>query len=129
MRDVLLDTHAFLWFVSGDSRLGEKAETLIADTGVTKHLSIASVWEIAIKSQLKKLTLGTDYDTFVREYITGRELELVPIELAHLSVYASLPLHHRDPFDRLIIAQAMAHEFPILTRDPNYADYDIDVVW
>ena len=129
MRDVLLDTHAFLWFVSADPRLGEKAESLIGDPRITKHISIASVWEIAVKTQLKKLTLGTDYDSFVREFITDRELELVPIELGHLSVVASLPLHHRDPFDRLIIAQSIALDLPVLTRDSSYADYEIEVVW
>jgi len=129
VKALLLDTHAFLWFVTDDPRLAGTAASLIADAGIAKHISLASLWEIAIKSQLEKLNLGTGYDTFFQEYITAREVELIPIDLRHLSVYSSLPLHHRDPFDRMIIAQAIALDLPIVTRDPNYAAYRIDVVW
>ena len=129
MKALLLDTHAFLWFVTDDPRLTDNAASLIADVGITKHISLASLWEIAIKSQLKKLNIGKDYDAFVQEYITTREVELIPIDLRHLSVYSSLPLHHRDPFDRMIIAQATALDLPIVTSDPNYAAYRVDVVW
>jgi len=129
VKAILLDTHAFLWFVTDDPRLTDAAAALIADVGITKHISLVSLWEIAIKSQLQKLNLGTNYDAFVQEYITAREVELIPIDLRHLSVYSSLPLHHHDPFDRMIIAQATALDLPIVTRDPNYASYRVEVVW
>lgn len=129
MKGLLLDTHVFLWFVMDDPRLTDTAASLIADIGLSKHISLASLWEIAIKSQLKKLNLGTSYDTFVQEYITAREVELIPIDLGHLSVYSSLPLHHHDPFDRMLIAQAIALDIPIATRDPNYAAFKVEVVW
>ena len=129
MTDLLLDTHTFLWFVADDPRLSQTAAELIEDSDTTKHLSLASVWEIAIKSQLGKLRLGTTYDAFVQEAIVQRDVQLTEIRIGHLSQYAALPLHHRDPFDRLVIAQAMTEQFAIVTRDPNYKAYDVEVFW
>ena len=129
MSAVLLDTHAYLWFVFDDPRLSPQAADLIEDPTRAKLLSIVSVWEIVIKSQLGKLRLGMPLDDFVTRCIRERDLELVGVELPHLLVYGGLPLHHRDPFDRLLVAQAMTLSVPIVTGDGAFDDYGVDVLW
>lgn len=129
MSAVLLDTHAFLWFVFADPRLTEYAARVVEDPDSTKLLSVVSIWEIVIKNQLGKLSLGVPIEDFVDRYIAGAELELVGIELPHLLAYARLPLHHRDPFDRLLVAQADALSVPILTADAAFGGYDVETLW
>jgi PIN domain nuclease of toxin-antitoxin system len=126
---VLLDTGAFLWFVFDDSRLSPLADRVISDPKVESLLSIVSLWEIAIKTQIGKHTLGTSFTAFIDETILGRKVELLPIEIAHLIAYESLPLHHRDPFDRLLLAQAKSLHVPMVTMDQNFANYDIEILW
>jgi PIN domain nuclease of toxin-antitoxin system len=126
---VLLDTHAFLWFVFDDPRLSSTAEATLGDPRVTKLLSVTSLWEIVIKSQLRKLRLGMGLEQFFEVYVTGSELELVALELGHLLGYHALPLAHRDPFDRMLVAQARALRVPVLTADPAFAPYDVKVIW
>ena len=125
----LLDTHAFLWFVFDDPRLSSDAAELIADDAVEKHVSIAGLWEIVIKAQLGRLGLGTDVPTFLERHVARRKLGVVPLELEHLVVYGRLPLHHKDPFDRILIAQAEALGLPVVTSDPAFAAYRIKTVW
>ena len=129
LKRLLLDTHAFLWFVFNDSRLSDRAKALIPQQDTVKLLSVASLWEITIKSQLGKLTLGTSLDEFFEECVERRLVETVGIELAHLVAYSNLPLLHRDPFDRLIVAQAQTLRVPILSGDHRFADYGVEVVW
>jgi PIN domain nuclease of toxin-antitoxin system len=126
---VLLDTHALLWFVFDDPRLSSIAEATIADPRVTKLLSVTSLWEIVIKSQLGKLRLGMKLEDFLDVHVTGSEIELVALELGHLLGYHSLPLAHRDPFDRMLVAQAGALGVPVLTADPAFALFDVKVIW
>ncbi len=129
MKHVLLDTHAFLWFVFDDPRLSSRAASLINRSDVEKTLSIASVWEIVIKEQLGKLQLGMSIGKFVRDFIDGRELTLLDIELSHLLEYSSLPLTHRDPFDRLLVAQARSLGIPIVTADKKLSSYGVKLLW
>lgn len=129
MKPLLLDTHAFLWFVFNDPRLSEPAAAAISDSESEPILSIASLWEITIKRQLGKLDLGMDFPTFLRRVIEERSVTVLSIELSHLLAYDELPLHHRDPFDRLLVAQARALEVPIITADPNFAQYQLEVIW
>jgi len=124
---VLLDTHALLWFLFDDPRLSDGAASYISDPAREKLVSVASLWEITIKCQLGKLRLGMDLEVFLREYVEHSELTVVPLEISHLVVYERLPLHHRDPFDRLLIAQAIALGVPIITADANFAAYDVAV--
>jgi len=126
---LLLDTHAFLWFVFDDERLSETVAALIEDPAIEKILSIASLWEIAIKVSLGKLELGTSLDRFFATEIEGRDLELLAITNAHLIRVAGLPFHHRDPFDRLIIAQAAIEGLPIATGDSCFTPYGVMVAW
>ena len=129
MSRVLLDTHAFLWFVFRDRRLSKKAARTISATGTTKMLSMASVWEIVIKTQLGKLGLGMGIEEFLDRYVSGRQIEVLPIELPDLVAYSSLPMHHSDPFDRLLIAQSQLEDAYLATGDPQFLPYDVDIVW
>ena len=129
MSGVILDTHAFLWFVLDDPRLPRALDSVFNDPTITKALSIASLWEIVIKAQLGKLKLPMSAEAFFQAYVTERDVEVLPISLADLSAYHELPLHHRDPFDRLIIAQAQVAHRPIVTADPKFKLYPVDVTW
>lgn len=129
MSEVLLDTHAFLWFLYDDPRLSMAAATLIEDEAVKKVLSVASLWEIVIKAQLGKLSLGMALETFFDNHVLNRDLGLLDIDLRHLLAYDQLPLLHRDPFDRLLVAQARVLGLPIVTSDPVFARYDVQVIW
>ena len=129
MTRLLLDTHAFLWFAFDDRRLSETAAAAIEDPAFVKILSIASLWEISIKVSLGKLELGTTVERFFAKEVEGREIELLGITTAHLIRLAALPFHHRDPFDRLIIAQAAVEGLPIASGDPHFAPYGIPITW
>lgn len=129
MSRILLDTHALLWFLFDDPRLSQHAAALIEDEQTDKLLSIVSLWELTIKSQLGKLSLGMPLDAFLDEFVQRSSLEIVPIELPHLLAYAALPLLHRDPFDRLLIAQAQALGVPLVTADQAFSPYPIETVW
>ncbi len=125
----LLDTHAFLWFIDGDERLGEQAHGILGDIENEILLSIASLWEIAIKESLGKLDLKQPFEELIPRQLLSNEIGLLPIDLKHLPVLTNLPFHHRDPFDRLLIAQAMSEGMPILSRDPAFREYPVQVIW
>lgn len=129
MTPLLLDTHAFLWFVFDDPRLSESAAAMISDPEAEPILSIASLWEITIKRQLGKLDLGMDLPYFFRRYVEERSVTVLPIELDHFLAYDQLPPLHRDPFDRLLVAQAKVIQSPIVTADPDFKGYELDIVW
>ena len=129
MSSVLLDTHAYLWFVYDDSRLSKKADKIISNDNVKKYLSIASLWEIAVKQQIGKLELGMDFEKFLHDFVLTREIDILAIDPSHLVAYASLPLLHRDPFDRLLIAQAQVEDLPIITTDKRFLPYEVMVTW
>jgi PIN domain nuclease of toxin-antitoxin system len=114
---LLLDTHAFLWFITADPRLSATAEQAIRRSGDTPLLSIASVWEIAIKVQLQRLPIPQPLDVFIPEQLRVNRIGLLPIELNHTFEIARLPLHHRDPFDRILIAQAIREGIPVVSVD------------
>ena len=126
--NMLVDTHVMLWFVSGDERLSQKARQTIEDPGCKNYISIASWWEIAIKCSLGKLHLACTFETFMAERIE-EGFRVLSLEAQHLPALASLPFHHRDPFDRLIICQAMAENMPVCTGDRHFAAYGIQQVW
>lgn len=129
MKRVLLDTHALLWFLFDDPRLGSRASAVIEDPAVDKLLSVASLWELTIKVQLGKLELGMSLEAFFEDFVRGRLLEVLPIELSHLLAYGALPLRHRDPFDRLLVAQAHVLRLPIVTVDRSFAAYEVRTIW
>ena len=126
---LLLDTHAFLWWISDSLELSDDAREAIADGRNAPIFSVVSGWEIAIKADLGKLELPDPPAKFVNEQLTRNELEVLPIHLRHaLNVYG-LPDHHRDPFDRLLISQAVLERLPIVTADPEISRYPVEIVW
>ena len=125
---VLLDTHAFLWFVNDDPQLSLAAKTLM-ESEVDLLLSVASLWEISIKVGIGKLDLPKSFDLFIPEQLQINEIELLPIELPHLAPLTRLPLHHRDPFDRLLIAQSLVEDLTILSADKVFDLYGVNRSW
>ena len=126
---LLLDTHAFLWFVQGDAQLSGKAHAHILDPGNEKLVSPASYWEIAIKISVGKYTLHQPYQLFIERGIFDNGFVILPIEPKHTAILTTLPFHHRDPFDRLLIAQAMVEQISILSADPALDAYPITRLW
>lgn len=125
---ILVDTHAFLWYVSGDRRLPPRARRAIGNSDDGWVLSAASVWEIAIKSSLGRLTLPAPVDEYMGEKV-HQGLRILAIEWSHAAAVESLPFHHRDPFDRLIIAQAKQERLAVVTKDSVLRKYGVKTVW
>ena len=125
---LLLDTHTFLWFVNDNPKLSDYLKDLIEDTNNVSYLSVASLWEMSIKFNLGKLTLDPNYEEFVEREVTTSTIQLLNIELSHLRINATIPFHHRDPFDRLIIAQSMAEDIPIVTVDSAFDKYKVSLI-
>ena len=126
---VLLDTHAFLWFAADDLRLSSVARATVEDPANDAYLSLASVWERAIKVSLGKLRLKANVKDFVTDKLGKSDIDLLVIDLAHVAKVADLPLHHRDPFDRLLFAQCLVMEMPLISRDPAAQLYGVHRIW
>ncbi len=124
----LIDTHTFLWFIENSPQLSAGAKNLL-ESDVDVLLSVASLWEIAIKVSIGKLSLPDAYERFTPQQIAANDIEVLPIKVEHLSVVAALPFHHRDPFDRLIIAQAMVEKIEIISVDGKFDAYPVKRWW
>lgn len=125
----LVDTHAFVWFFFDDQRLSKRARNLMMRADSRVSLSVASLWEIGIKVSIGKLKLGLDYSEFLNEFVLGKDLDLEPIQPEALVQSVALPWHHRDPFDRLLIAQAQTLKLPIVSNDQRFNQYDVELLW
>src|SRR5215212_1331605 len=112
--NALLDTHTFLWWVHNDSRLSDQVREIIGDSSNTLYLSVASGWEIAIKAQLGKLQFYSSIDQLIAEQLKLNGIDTLPIVLRHGLHVATLPPHHRDPFDRMLVAQCQIEQLPLL---------------
>ena len=126
---LLLDTHAFIWYATDSSRLSTTARSLIDNGDNDILLSTASVWEMAIKHSIGRLNFSRPFMEFIKQQIAINRIEILEISFDHIEVVASLPLHHRDPFDRLIIAQSMTEQIPILSVDAIFDAYTIARIW
>jgi len=126
---LLLDTHSFLWFIGGSAQLRAKARTLIEDASNQPFLSVASLWEMAIKISLGKLSLGQPFETLIPQQLGLNGIALLGITINHAAEVARLPFHHRDPFDRLLIAQAIVEQMPIVSGDTAFDAYAITRLW
>jgi len=126
---LLLDTHSFLWFVSGDERISPTARVLVEDMQNEVFLSVASLWEMAIKVSLGRLQLEQPFDAFISQQISINHIRLLNITIGHTAKVAELPFHHRDPFDRLLIAQALVEQMPIVSGDPVLDMYGVTRLW
>ena len=124
---LLLDTQAFLWRVTDDRRLSKRARTAVAATPCV--VSIASCWEMAIKASIGKLTVPLPVSRFMQEELEINGFSLLPVALEAAAVVADLPFHHRDPFDRLLVAQAQQHGVAIVSADPVFTKYRVRRIW
>jgi PIN domain nuclease of toxin-antitoxin system len=122
---LLLDSHTFIWWATGSSSLGVGARDLIADPGSAMAISTAALWELTIKCASGKLVLPDALE----DMVLGEGLSILPIEFDHLRRLETLPRHHRDPFDRMMIAQALTEGIPVATRDRIFSAYGVQVVW
>jgi PIN domain nuclease of toxin-antitoxin system len=127
--NALLDTHTFLWWVMDAPQLSETAKTFIANPDNKLLFSVASAWEIIIKVNTGKLNIPEEVGTYITNRLIENRFEVLGIELAHVLQVAKLPDLHRDPFDRIIIAQCQVTGMPILTIDHLIGQYDVDVIW
>jgi len=125
----LLDTHTFLWSNTDDPRLSRRVRDLIEDGVNDLVFSAVSALEIAIKYARRRLPIPEPPETWVTRRVALQGLRLLAVEMSHALRVADLPLHHNDPFDRLLIAQSQLENLPILTSDPNIARYDVEVIW
>jgi len=124
----LLDTHAHIWFIEGDRLLSAKALSAINDEAYFNFVSIASIWEIAIKLNVEKLKLQTSF-LGIQKKMDENGFKLLPLNFEHTLILKDLPLHHRDPFDRMIIAQSIAEDLTIISKDKNFSLYPIKLLW
>lgn len=127
--NILLDTHSFLWFIAGSEELTVKARKLIENENNLILLSSASLWEIAIKVGLGKLTLSEPFETLIPEQLSMNGFQILDINVSHSAKIIDLPFHHRDPFDRLLIAQALTEEIPIISSDEIFDKYGVTRLW
>lgn len=126
---LLLDTHTFIWFVEDNPKLSHDAKALIENGDNEVFLSAASLWEMAIKVNLGKLDLGLPFETFVPQQLAHNLVSLLDIRFSHIIPVATLPLHHRDPFDRLLISQSITEQMPIVSADTALDGYPITRLW
>ena len=125
----LLDTHAFLWFVSDDNRLSSKARTLIKNNKNEIYFSAVSAWEMSIKSRLRRLTIKEELEPFIVKQLAENNFSTLSITIFH-SIYTSkLPKIHKDPFDRMLIAQSNVEQMSLISKDKDIKKYKVPIVW
>jgi PIN domain nuclease of toxin-antitoxin system len=126
---VLLDTHAFLWLITDDNRLSQTARKAFLNPKNSLLFSAASLWEICIKQSLGKLSLRSGWLQTIQNELKVNAIQWLPIEIAHCARLTKLPFHHRDPFDRMLIAQALVESLQLLSRDDRFVAYKIKCIW
>jgi PIN domain nuclease of toxin-antitoxin system len=126
---VLLDTHTLLWFVENSLKLSVATSELIADASTERVVSIVSLWEIAIKHSLGRLALPLPLKKFIATHVPANKVNLLPITVPHLLTFAQMPWHHRDPFDRILVAQALTENIPIISVDGALDAYGVQRLW
>ena len=125
----MLDTHAFLWWITDSPQLSSRVREIIADGRNELFFSAASGWEIAIKARLGRVEIPGDLERFLTEQLSQNAVWVLPLYLSHAVRTYALPGHHRDPFDRLLVSQALLERLPILSADPQISRYPIEVIW
>ena len=127
--NLLLDSHVWLWFAADDPRLSAAAKLAIESPAHNRFISIASIWELSLKLSLGKLRLSQPFNEFVAEQMLATQAQLLPIEVNHCLEVISLPMHHRDPFDRMLIVQAKVGGLVLVTADHAFEQYPIQRLW
>ena len=125
---ILLDTHAFIWFLEGSDRLSEKAKNAIESKTNSSYISIASLWEMAVKVSIGKMDMEMSFDD-LNQLAYDNKITILPITFEHTKLISQLPFHHKDPFDRMIITQALVENMPILTIDNYFSAYTRNIIW
>ncbi|NQZ64637.1 type II toxin-antitoxin system VapC family toxin [Crocosphaera sp.] len=125
----LLDTHSLIWFFAGHPNLSNKVREIMEDDNHQKLISLVSVWEMGIKQSKGKFNLFLPLEDYINNNIKLEDFDLLPIKLNHVSLITSLPFHHNDPFDRLLIAQSIIENIPILSKDIAFDAYDVNRLW
>jgi PIN domain nuclease of toxin-antitoxin system len=126
---LLLDSHALIWFLEDDSRLGVGARTSISDPAASRFVSDATAWEMAIKHALGRLILPLPFEKLFPGHLIQLGFEMLPIRHVHLHRLTKLDRHHGDPFDRLLIVQAQVEGMTVVTCDPAFRAYDVPTIW
>ncbi len=126
---LILDTHIFLWYIFGDPQLSAAATALLQDPANEKFLSLASPWEVGIKVSTGKLVLSRPLEAYFEEQMRLNSVKMLPITLAHIARVSTLPFHHRDPFDRMLIAQSLTENIPIISADAAFDAYSVVRYW
>jgi PIN domain nuclease of toxin-antitoxin system len=126
---LLLDTHTFIWFIEGNLRLSAVARAVIEQPDAQRFVSIATAWELAIKMSLGRLELSGRFDEIIPSQIDNNAMTMLPISVDHLTRLTTLPLHHRDPFDRMLIAQALEDRLVMVGADVAFDAYAVERVW
>jgi PIN domain nuclease of toxin-antitoxin system len=124
---ILIDTHVFLWGLTEEARLSQAVRTLLPVADV--WMSVAGIWEIITKVQVGKLALPSPVGPFLTAKLTANGVSVLPITLKHVLRIESLELHHRDPFDRVLIAQSIEEKLPLVTADPHFERYPVEIIW
>jgi PIN domain nuclease of toxin-antitoxin system len=124
----LLDTHVLIWFLNGDKSLSAKARKAIESDNATNFISIASLWEIAIKLSLDRLSIKLPFEKF-KDELDKNNFQILPITFNDTVILSTLTFHHRDPFDRLIISQSIANVFTLISKDKEFSAYKIKLLW
>ncbi|AFY99875.1 type II toxin-antitoxin system VapC family toxin [Calothrix sp. PCC 6303] len=125
----LLDTHTFLWWVTNNLQLSSTVKSILSERNNRIFFSAASSWEIAIKAQLSKLELPSNPEVYIAEQLEINSFQVLPIELKYTLQTYYLPNHHKDPFDRILVAQSQVENLPLLTLDPKIAQYQVSIIW
>ena len=126
--DNLLDTHTLIWYIDGDSALSQKAKSLIEAESAVNYISIASIWEMSIKISLGKLQSNTAFSSLAY-YISFNGFRVLPISFQDTLVISGLPFHHKDPFDRMLIVQAINNNLQIVSKDALFGNYNVSLIW
>ena len=127
--DILLDTQIILWLLSGDSRLSKQACSVFLEPANNLYFSMAGYWEIAIKISIGKLELADRWPVIIDRELRNNFIKFLPITQKHCNYLTELPFHHRDPFDRIIIAQTKTEQMTLLSADHQLKKYDIEIIW
>ena len=126
---LLLDTHSFLWFVTNDAQLSARALALISDPANDVFISPATFWEVAIKVSIGKYPLTVPFDSFFTTALTANTISILPIEIRHAAMVAAMPMHHKDPFDRMIAAQSLVEQISVVSVDVALDSYGVIRLW
>jgi PIN domain nuclease of toxin-antitoxin system len=125
----LIDTNVFLWIITDSDKLSKKAAKCFLENKNQIYLSIASVWELAIKKSIGKINLESPFAKFINNSLLENRISILNINISHICYLESMPLFHRDPFDRLIISQSICEKMPLVCSDTNFLQYPVNRIW